>query len=153
VTGWNQTLPGPAAQRRIRDRRDHPGRAAAVPGRPAAGTSAQRPLPGGLRLVATSPSNGERRFILSDEGGRVVRAWRVTGKDDLGAGVATPALVGGDPVVVVGISRETKKEFLYESRSCGWPGPAGRACGSPSATTGSSGATPRSPGCGSGVSS
>ena len=44
----------------------------------------------------------------------MVRAWRVTGRDDLGAGVATPALVGGDPVVVVGISRETKKEFLSE---------------------------------------
>ena len=78
------------------------------------GTSAQQPLPGGLRLAASSPSNSERRFILSDEGGRVMRGWRVTSKDDLGAATATPALVGGDPVVVVGISRETKTEFLYE---------------------------------------
>jgi hypothetical protein len=78
------------------------------------GTSAQQPLPGGLRLAATFPSNGERRFTLSDEGGRVVRAWRVTSKDDLGAAAATPALVGGDPVVVTEIARETKQEFLYE---------------------------------------
>jgi hypothetical protein len=77
-------------------------------------TSAQQPLPGGLRLATTSPSNSERRFILSDEGGRVVRSWRVTSQDDLGAAAATPALVGGDPVVVIEISRETKKEFLYE---------------------------------------
>jgi hypothetical protein len=77
-------------------------------------TGVQQPLPGGLRLAATSPSTSERRFTLSDEGGRVVRAWRVTSEDDLGAATATPALVGGDPVVVVEISRETKKEFLYE---------------------------------------
>ena len=44
----------------------------------------------------------------------MVRAWRVTSKDDLGAAAATPALVGRDPVVVVEIGRETKKEFLYE---------------------------------------
>jgi hypothetical protein len=78
------------------------------------GTSAQQPLPGGLRLAASSPSNSERRFTLTDEGGRVVRAWRVTSQDDLGAATATPALVGGDPVVVIEISKETKKEFLYE---------------------------------------
>jgi hypothetical protein len=77
-------------------------------------TSSQQPLPGGLRLAATSPSAGERRFTLSDESGRVVRAWRVTSQDDLGAAAATPALVGGDPVVVVEVTRETKSEFLYE---------------------------------------
>jgi hypothetical protein len=78
------------------------------------GTSAQQPLPGGLRLAASFPSNSERRFMLSDEGGRAGRAWRVTSKDSLGAAAATPALVGGDPVVVIEVSRETKKEFLYE---------------------------------------
>ena len=78
------------------------------------GTSSQQPLPGGLRLAGTSPSESERRFTLGDEGGRVVRAWRVTSQDDLGAAAATPALVGGDPVVVVGVSKETKTEFLYE---------------------------------------
>jgi hypothetical protein len=78
------------------------------------GTSAQQPLPGGLRLAATSPSGAERRFTLSDEGGRAGRAWRVTSKDSLGAAAATPALVGGDPVVVVEVARETRTEFLYE---------------------------------------
>jgi hypothetical protein len=78
------------------------------------GTSSRQPLPGGLRLAATYPSDSERRFALSDESGRVVRAWRVTSQDDLGAAAATPALVGGDPVVVVEVTRETKSEFLYE---------------------------------------
>jgi hypothetical protein len=77
-------------------------------------TSLQQPLAGGLRLAGTDPSTGERRFTLRDEAGGILRSWRVTSQDDLGAEVATPALVGGDPVVVVEISRETKADFLYE---------------------------------------
>ena len=77
-------------------------------------TSLQQPLAGGLRLAGTHPSTGEWRFALGDEAGRILRSWRVTSQDDLGAEVATPALVGGDPVVVVEISRETKTDFLYE---------------------------------------
>jgi hypothetical protein len=77
-------------------------------------TSLQQPVPGGLRLAASSPSASERRFTLSNQDGRVMRGWRVTSQDDLGAAAATPALVGGDPVVVVEVSKETKTEFLYE---------------------------------------
>jgi hypothetical protein len=77
-------------------------------------TSLQQPLAGGLRLAGTHPSTGERHFTLRDEAGRILRGWRVTSQDDLGAEVATPALVGGDPVVVVEIARETKADFLYE---------------------------------------
>ena len=77
-------------------------------------TSLQQPLPGGLRLAATFPSARERRFTLSNQDGRTVRGWRVTSETDLGAQGATSALVGGDPVVVVEVSNETKTEFLYE---------------------------------------
>jgi hypothetical protein len=77
-------------------------------------TNARQPLPGGLRLAIAHPSVGERRVTLSNEAGRVLRGWRVTSQDNLGAEVATPALVGGDPVVVVEVARETKTEFRYE---------------------------------------
>jgi hypothetical protein len=77
-------------------------------------TSPLQPLAGGLRLATSSPSASERRFTLSNEAGRILGDWRVTSQDDLGAAAATPALVGGDPVVVMGISKETKSEFLYE---------------------------------------
>ena len=77
-------------------------------------TNPWQALPGGLRLAIAHPSAGERRVTLGNQAGRVLRGWRVTSQDDLGAEVATPALVGGDPVVVVEISKETRAEFLYE---------------------------------------
>ncbi|HZA84713.1 MAG TPA: hypothetical protein VFC13_25095 [Actinomycetes bacterium] len=77
-------------------------------------TSPQQPLVGGLRLAGSHPAPGERRVILSDEAGRVVRGWRVTSRTQLGAEGATPALVGGDPVVVFDVSKETSGEFRYE---------------------------------------
>jgi hypothetical protein len=76
-------------------------------------TGLQQPLPGGLRLAAQNADHAWR-FTLSNEAGRTLRSWRVTSEDDLGAQVGTPALVGGDPVVVVEVTRETKSEFLYE---------------------------------------
>jgi hypothetical protein len=76
-------------------------------------TSPQQPLAGGLGL-AVSHSGAERRITLSDEAGRVVRGWRVTSRTQLGAEGATPALVGGDPVVVFEVSTETSGEFRYE---------------------------------------
>jgi hypothetical protein len=77
-------------------------------------TSPQQPLAGGLRLAASHPAPGERRVTLSDEAGRIVRGWRVTSRTQLGAEGATPALVGGDPVVVFEVARETSREFLSE---------------------------------------
>jgi hypothetical protein len=77
-------------------------------------TSPQQPLAGGLRLAASHPAPGERRVTLSDEAGRIVRGWRVTSRTQLGAEGATPALVGGDPVVVFEVARETSRELLYE---------------------------------------
>jgi hypothetical protein len=73
-------------------------------------------LAGGLRLAGSHPAPGERRVILSDEAGRVVRGWRVTSRTQLGAEGATPALVGGDPVVVFDVSKETGGR-LYQLRT------------------------------------
>jgi hypothetical protein len=73
-----------------------------------------QPLPGGRRLLTTWVSDHEVRVVLLDPAGRAVRGWRVTSNNDLGGLRATPALVGGDPVIVLGISRQTTAKFLYE---------------------------------------
>ena len=78
-------------------------------------TSPHQPLPGGLRLAATHQAmGGEWRFALTNQAGRTLRGWRVTSQSDLGALAGTPALVGGDPVVVLEVSEQTKTRFLYE---------------------------------------
>jgi hypothetical protein len=75
-----------------------------------------QPLPGGRRLVTTEVSDHEFRVVLLNPAGRAVRGWRVTSRNDLGGLRATPALVGGDPVIVLGISQQTTAKFLYEYR-------------------------------------
>lgn len=78
-------------------------------------TSRQQPLPGGLRLAATHQAvGGEWRFALTNQAGRILHGWQVTSQTDLGALAATPALVGGDPVVVLEVTQQTKTRFLYE---------------------------------------
>ena len=57
---------------------------------------------------------GEWRLALTNQAGRILGGWRVTSQSDLGALGATPALVGGDPVVVLEVSQQTKSRFLYE---------------------------------------
>jgi hypothetical protein len=78
-------------------------------------TSPQQPLPGGLRLATTYVSAHEQQVTLSNQAGQPVRAWRITSHNELGGSTATPALVGGDPVVVFGVSQQTKAKFLYEN--------------------------------------
>jgi hypothetical protein len=77
-------------------------------------TSPRQPLPGGLRLATTYVSAHEQHVTLSNQAGQPVRGWRITSHNELGPSTATPALVGGDPVVVFGISQQTKAKFLYE---------------------------------------
>jgi hypothetical protein len=78
-------------------------------------TSPQQPLPGGLRLAATrQATGGEWRFALTNQAGRTLRGWRVTSQTDLGAQGITPALVGGDPVVVLEVTQPSKTRYLYE---------------------------------------
>jgi hypothetical protein len=78
-----------------------------------------QPLPGGLRLTAKGIGrwpHHEWRCSLTNQDGQVVRAWRVTSNTGLGGLIATPALVGGDPVVALEISQRTKPGVasLYE---------------------------------------
>ena len=77
------------------------------------GTRWTEPLAGGLQLVASaadwetggkiSPAPHEARLALVDAAGNVVRAWRVTSRTIVWwyADKGTPALVGGDPVIVL----------------------------------------------------
>jgi hypothetical protein len=70
-----------------------------------------QPLPGGLRLTAKGLGqwpHHEWRFSLTNQDGELVRAWRVTSNTGLGSLIATPALVGGDPVAALEISQPTK---------------------------------------------
>ena len=78
-----------------------------------------QPLPGGLQLTAKGLGqwpHHEWRFTLTNQDGQVVRDWRVTSTTGLGGLIATPALVGGDPVVALEISQPTKpgSASLYE---------------------------------------
>jgi hypothetical protein len=78
-------------------------------------TSPQQPLPGGLRLTTSYVSAHELQVMVHNAAGQPVRGWRITSHDELGPSTATPVLVGGDPVVVYGISRQTTARFLYEN--------------------------------------
>ena len=94
------------------------------------GTSAQQPLPGGLRLAATSPSGAERRFTLSDEGGRAGRAWR--GSPARTAWVRRLRRPPWSAATRWSWSRSPGRpgpSFCTSTRSCGWPGLVGPACG------------------------
>jgi hypothetical protein len=76
--------------------------------------SPQQPLTDRLRLTSTMVSGHEWRFALTSKAGHLVRAWRVTSQTDIGGLLGTPALVGGDPVVTLEASQQTKAKFLWE---------------------------------------
>jgi hypothetical protein len=70
-----------------------------------------QPLPGGLRLV-TELSSSVAHFALVDPSDRIVRAWRVTSTTRLGPMGAAAALVGGDLVVPLDVSKGARSERL-----------------------------------------
>jgi hypothetical protein len=81
-----------------------------------------QPLPGGLRLLSETYTPNEHqaprevRCALVDRGGRIVRAWRIVSRtninlDDL---FSTPALVGGDLVVVLQATAGAPPSFKWE---------------------------------------
>jgi hypothetical protein len=77
-------------------------------------TSSRQPLPGGRWLTATMASPRRWDLTLGQGSDRPLRGWRVTSQTDLGALAATPALVGGDPVVTLEIAKQTAAKHLYE---------------------------------------
>jgi hypothetical protein len=80
------------------------------------GTKQFQPLAGGMHVIANQLGAHEVHFALADHAGKVVRAWRVTGRSQLAlaANTLTPSLVGGDLVVQVDVSRQAKGSFLWE---------------------------------------
>ena len=75
-----------------------------------------QPMPGGLRLLETQLSAHEVHVALVGEGGRIVRAWRITSRTVLGLPRARPALVGGDLVVPLDMTRQVRPDrVLWEN--------------------------------------
>jgi hypothetical protein len=72
-----------------------------------------QPLAGGLRLSTTAVSAHEVHFALVDAQHRVVRAWRVTSRTTIGPEHISAALVGGDLVVALSVTRDGKP-FRWE---------------------------------------
>jgi hypothetical protein len=105
--------------------------AATVTGRPLSLAEQERlirwalPLAGGRQLVLVSagwtglpwtPEPHEQRVALVDRTGRVVRAWRIRSRTSIEPPFpsVTPALVGGDPVVVLFPTRVQGGAFQRE---------------------------------------
>jgi len=80
------------------------------------GTVPFQPLSGGTHLIANQLSPHEVHFALVDRAQKVLRAWRVTGRTQLALapGTLTPAIVAGDLVVQLDVSRQAKGAFLWE---------------------------------------
>jgi hypothetical protein len=75
-----------------------------------------QPLAGGMHLVATQLSQHKVHFALIDRTHKVVRAWQVTSRTQLALAprALTPALVGGELVVSLDVSRQAGHKFLWE---------------------------------------
>jgi hypothetical protein len=79
-------------------------------------TKSFQPLAGGMHLVASQLGVHEVHFALVYRSHKIVRAWRVRSKTPLALAQRslTPALVGGDLVVQVDVSRRLATKFLSE---------------------------------------
>jgi hypothetical protein len=75
-----------------------------------------QPLGGELRLIVNTIGVHEVHFALVDRAHRIVRAWRVTSRTPVAPALRalTPALVAGDLVVQLDVSRQAKGVFLWE---------------------------------------
>jgi hypothetical protein len=79
-----------------------------------------QPIARGLRFVSevyTAKVDGaphEARYALIDRRGRVVRAWRVLSRTEINLNFTTPALVAGDPVVVLDTTAHTGDNYRWE---------------------------------------
>jgi hypothetical protein len=67
-----------------------------------------QPLPGGNRLIVAYVSDHETRVAVRDGTGGLIREWRITSDDAIAPGFTTPALVGGDPVLTLGVLDESR---------------------------------------------
>jgi hypothetical protein len=69
-----------------------------------------------MHLVMSQVGVHEVHFALADKSHRVVRAWRIRSNTQIALAqrALTPALVGGELVVQVDVSRQAKSRFLWE---------------------------------------
>ena len=56
----------------------------------------------------------EMRFALIDRANHVVRSWRVTSRTRIGPGYNVPAMVGGDPVVVLDVTAGSGEQGTFQ---------------------------------------
>src|SRR5436309_2311338 len=68
-----------------------------------------QPLAGGMHLIATQLGVHEVHFALVDSARKIVRAWRVTSGTQMALtpSALTPAIVGGQLIVQLDVSRQT----------------------------------------------
>ena len=92
------------------------------------GTTRFQPLAGGMHLVANQLGSHEVHFALVDRAGKVVRAWRITSRTQLGLtpGVLTPSLVDGALVVQLDLSRRTGSPAEHMILRLGQSGATGK---------------------------
>ena len=77
--------------------------------------ASRQPLSTKLRLVSTFRSPHELDYTLIDRAGKLHRAWRVTSRTAIAPVLGnTPALIGGDLVVVIETSARIKGVFRME---------------------------------------
>ncbi|HEX6679152.1 MAG TPA: hypothetical protein VF063_00770 [Gaiellaceae bacterium] len=77
------------------------------------GTTSFQPLGGGLHLVATQVGSHEAHYALVDKKRTIVKAWKVTSRTQILASPSlTPALVRGDLVAAVDVSRGTRLQHI-----------------------------------------
>lgn len=74
-----------------------------------------QPLARDVRLLTTQVSPHEVHFALVDRTHIVLRAWRVTSRTNLALGRLLPALVGGDLVVGLDVTRQAGTVFRWET--------------------------------------
>ena len=75
-------------------------------------SSPLQPLTRKLRLLTTQVSQREAHVALVDRTHRIVRAWRITSRTNLALVRATSALVGGEVVAPLDVSRRSGSEHL-----------------------------------------
>jgi hypothetical protein len=76
-------------------------------------TASFQPLSGGLHVVATQVGPREAHFALADKKGAIAKAWKVTSRTQiLVSHGLTPALVRGDLVAAVDVSRGARFEHV-----------------------------------------
>jgi hypothetical protein len=77
-------------------------------------TTSNQPLAGGQHLTREYVSPTEERFTLTDQDGKLVRAWLLESDTELGPNYTTPMVVDGDLVVALDVF-QSEPEWVMEN--------------------------------------